>query len=257
MVQQAAGEGAPAAERLKALASAWIDAYENTMLGLHDIPSDKASRYCGQGAEPEFLWVAARDGRRSIHPKTSCTARSWHQIGDRIAEFGWLGSCTGSGPKLHRHALSVKLRRWRPSELPQDQRLLSREGDAELEHDALTLAKRLRGWARRCSVATATQAEGLVAADKAVACSYDQRFWAFKQRQWHQWAQRACIYGDGAAHRWTKPPIGTVLPKDAGGASGPVGGRAGRLARGVVLSGGSTGLDGHASRCAIATPQSR
>ena len=218
----------PAADRLGPLASAWFDAYETTMCGLHDIPTEKEPLFRGRAQDPSFAWVQSGESKGSIHPKTCEQARSWRWVADRVVEFAQLGGATSKGARKHRKELLIRFRKWKPSAEPvlgvsTEQEATERmDSRGNLPEDAEAAAAGFRRWAKRSSARSCGGYEWWVDEAKRLASRYDSRFWSASQGKWRKWAIEACEKGGKAAHRWTKPPLGTVLSDKATSIQGRV-----------------------------------
>ena len=213
----AADRSCSAIERLQPLALAWMEAYETTMCGLYDVSAGSEAVYRGRGQEPRFAWVHPRSSRGSTHAKTCEQARQWHWLGDRVAEFAKLQHAECVGARQHRKQLLVKLRKWKP---PPDHTLSVESKCAPhirgaLPEDAEAVSQGFRRWAKKTTCASMAGHDWWASECQRLAERYESRFATQRQKQWRQWSQDACEKGGKAAHRWTKPAVGTTIGTEA------------------------------------------
>ena len=213
--------------KLRRLATTWMEAYETTMCGLHDIPTELQAKYKGRAEEPKYAWVHPKGARGSTRAKTCEHSRRWRWLGDRLAEFVRLerAAISSSGARKHRKELLVALRKWRPP--PHDPELASeREADhvapggrahcrGKLEDDARAAAHGFRRWVKDATLECFSGFEWWLQECDRLGSRYDSRFQMMQEKRFKQWAIDACAKGGRAAHRWTKKPGGSIAAKVA------------------------------------------
>ena len=204
-----------------------MEAYETTMCGLHDIPTELQAKYKGRAEEPKYAWVHPKGARGSTRAKTCEHSRRWRWLGDRLAEFVRLerAAISSSGARKHRKELLVALRKWRPP--PHDPELASeREADhvapggrahcrGKLEDDARAAAHGFRRWVKDATLECFSGFEWWLQECDRLGSRYDSRFQMMQEKRFKQWAIDACAKGGRAAHRWTKKPGGSIAAKVA------------------------------------------
>lgn len=189
--------GLTGVERINAVHSFFVEGFEQEMCDIHGVEAEDRAKHCGRARTPVFMWKQACDTSASEKPSSSVEGRHWRLMQRRLEDIthaAGRGTAVGVDKALRQAAVALH------------------EAGSFCGHDpatGYTVTGRWRGF-----MALGLMPQALAEArEMATWCAgradcLERMAASERTKAYRMWAQKATQNGGGAAHAFTKMPLG-------------------------------------------------